>query len=98
MDIEIIKHFINHDVEVLISGVWVEGHMMPIAKGVVVLTPIGGTEAFYGPTSCTLGVIQAIRQVKRENTTPPAPPPGTDPTKIRSSLEQNTPGRFVIAK
>ena len=98
MDIEIIKHFINHDVEVLISGVWVEGHMTPIAKGVVVLLPIGGAEAFYGPTSCRCDVIQAIRQVKRTSTTPVAALPGTDNTKIRSSLEQNTPGKFVVVK
>jgi len=98
METDILKHFIGHDVEVLISGVWVEGHMQPIAKGVVVLLPIGGMEAFYGPTSCKADVIQAVRQVKRDKTTLQMSPE-QDPTKVRSSLESVTPGnRFVIKK
>lgn len=98
MDNDILKHFIGHDVEVLISGVWIEGHMQPIAKGVIVLLPIDGTDIFYGPTSCRADVIQAIRQIKREKTAP-LPLPEADSTKIRSSLDQVTPGhRFVIAK
>lgn len=97
METDILKHFIGKDVEVLISGVWVEGHMQPITKGIVVLLPIGGTEMFYGPTSCKTEVIQAIRQVKRNNTTPPMPA-SPEPNKIKSSLD-STPGHhFVIKK
>lgn len=98
METDILKHFIGKDVEVLVSGVWIEGNLMPIAKGIIVLTPIGGTEAFYGPASMSTSVVQAIRQVKREQTASSVPLSTTDNAKIRSSLESNTPGRFVIAK
>jgi hypothetical protein len=95
MELDILKHFIGHDVEVLISGVWIEGHMQPIAKGIIVLLPIAGAEAFYGPTSCKADVIQAIRQVKRDKTTPQLPPE-PQPTKIKSSFDA-TPGKnFVV--
>lgn len=65
MDIETIKPFINHDVEVLVGGVWIEGHMAPIVKGVIVLHPLQEMLPFYGPTALKADVIQAIRQVKK---------------------------------
>lgn len=97
MESDILKHFIGLDVEVLIGNAWIEGNLMPIAKGIVVLTPIAGAEAFYGPASMKAESIIAIRQVKRESTEPPPFPSPPDPQKIRSSLE-SSPGRFVIAK
>lgn len=98
MDISIIKPFVNRDVEVLVGGVWIEGHMTPIAKGIITLLPIGGAENFYGPCACTPEVIQAIRLVKSEARAAAATPQ-TDPTKIRSSLD-NSPGNFnfVVVK
>jgi len=96
MESDILKHFVNHDVEVLISGVWVEGHMQPIAKGIVVLLPIAGAEVFYGPTSCKTEVIQAIRVVKREKTNQPVIPPET-PISVKSSFD-GLPGKYVVLK
>jgi hypothetical protein len=66
MEASILKEFIRQDVEVLIGGTWVEGHLMPIVKNIVVLLPVGQAKEFYGPTSCKMEVIQAIRQVKRQ--------------------------------
>lgn len=94
METDILKHFIGKDVEVLVSGVWVEGHMQPIAKGVVTLIPINEAAAFYGPTAMKTEVIQAIRQIKRSGQMVSDPVPEiTQPPAVRSSLDQVTPGQ-----
>jgi hypothetical protein len=101
MELDILKHFIDMDVEILVGGVWIDGHLMPIAKSVVVLRPIGEAIAFYGPASMKADVIQAIRQIKKtpavnsQVTNPPA-----NASKIKSGLENNpnAPGRFVVSK
>lgn len=98
MEIDVIKHFINKTVEVLVAGVWIEGYMVPIVKGVITLMPIGANKEFYGPAAFKTESVQAIRQVK----TPPEviiPPeiPVTD-NNIRSSLDQNTPAQRFSKK
>jgi hypothetical protein len=100
MDVEILKSFINHDVEVLIAGVWIEGHMTPIVKGVVTLLPLADVAPFYGPAACKTDVIQAIRQVRRLTTQAPVDPvpTPTDPTQIRSSLDQVSPQQRFARK
>ena len=57
METDILKHFIGKNVEVLVSGVWIEGHMQPIAKGVVTLVPTEETAVFYGPCALKADVI-----------------------------------------
>lgn len=101
MEIKILKNFINHDVEVLVAGVWIEGRMTPIVEGVITLLPLKDVASFYGPTALKADVIQAIRQVKRatQQSTPVEQPADlTDPTKIRSSLDQVTPQQRFKAK
>jgi hypothetical protein len=100
METDILKHFIGKDVEILVSGVWLEGHMQPIAKGVVTLTPVGETGAFYGPTACKTDVIQAIRQVIRSGVRVANPLPEINQdAPVRSSMESVTPGqRFKVNK
>lgn len=94
METDILKHFIGKDVEVLVSGVWIEGHMQPIAKGVVTLIPFGETGVFYGPCACKADVIQAIRQVKQSGQRVAEPVPEiSPPTSVRSSLDSVTPGQ-----
>lgn len=94
METDILKHFIGKDVEVLVSGVWIEGHMQPIAKGVVTLIPVAENAVFYGPTALKADVIQAIRQVKRSGQRVAEPVPEINPpTNVRSSLESVTPGQ-----
>jgi len=94
METDILKHFIGKDVEILVSGVWIEGHMQPIAKGVVTLVPIGEASSFYGPAACKTEVIVAIRQVIRSGVklAEPIPEINQDPP-IRSSMESITPGQ-----
>ena len=82
MESDIIKNFVRRDVEILVGGVWIEGHLLPVVKNIVVLAPIGHSKEFYGPTSCKMEVIQAIREVKLPPTTQvpavnndPSPPP-----------------------
>jgi hypothetical protein len=97
MEQDIIKNFVNRDVEVLVSGVWIEGHMTPVVKGVVTLLPYGEAAKSYGPTALKMDVIQAIRQVKKTVAAPlpPTIPEPADPS-VRSALEQTIPGiRFV---
>lgn len=99
MENDIIKHFVNKDVEILVSGVWIEGHMTPVVKGVVTMLPFGEAATFYGPAACNVEVIRAIRLVKRPGATaavvPPTIPEPSDPG-LRSALEQTIPGiRFV---
>lgn len=94
METDILKHFIGKDVEVLVSGVWIEGQLQPIAKGVVTLLPTPETAAFYGPSAMKADVIQAIRQVRRNTQAPREPAVDTNPPPpVRSSLEQVTPGQ-----
>ena len=94
METDVLKHFIGKDVEVLVSGVWIEGHMQPIAKGVVTLTPTDVSGAFYGPTAMKTEVIMAIRQIKNSGQKLAEPVPEINqPPAIRSSLESVTPGQ-----
>ena len=94
METDILKHFIGKDVEVLVSGVWIEGQLQPIAKGVVTLLPTPETAAFYGPSAMKADVIQAIRQVRRNSHVPQEPVQEiSPPVAVRSSLEQVTPGQ-----
>lgn len=100
MELDILKHFVKHDVEVLVGGVWIEGTMQPIAKGIVVLMPFADMQVFYGPASLKAEAIQAIRQVKRNNITVPNVVPNVPtPPSIRSSFESLPPSfRFPIKK
>lgn len=93
MEIDVIKPFINHDVEVLVGGVWIEGHLVPIVKGVIILHPIGDAASFYGATAMKIDVIQAIRQVKKNGqpTVPFIDPNDMPEIQVRSGLEPATP-------
>lgn len=100
MELDTLKHFINKDVEVLVGGVWIEGHMTPIVKGIVTLLPVGVSKEFYGPAACHAEVIQAVRQVKLQPQTNqvsvnsnPNPPPA-----VKSALESIQPGNRFIQK
>lgn len=84
MEADILKNFIKRDVEILVGGVWIEGHLLPIVKNIVTLLPIGLAKEHYGPTACKMEVIQAIREVRRQASTniassvphnPSLPPP-----------------------
>lgn len=103
MDKDILKNFVKHDVEILVGGVWIEGHLQPIVNGQIVLLPIGESAAFYGPCAMKMEVIQAIRQVKKDAAKANATAAATaqSPPPVKSSLD-STPGhvgqRFVIAK
>lgn len=94
MEIDVIKPFINHDVEVLVAGVWIEGHLVPIVKGTLILHPIGEAAAFYGPTALKADVIQAIRQVKKNGQAADQfiDPTTEAPKPVRSGLDPVTPG------
>ena len=94
METDILKHFIGKNVEILVSGVWIEGHMQPIAKGVVTLVPTEEMSAFYGPCALKADVIQAIRQIRNSSEKMAIPVPEINaPPPVRSSLEQVTPGQ-----
>jgi hypothetical protein len=102
MEADILKNFIKQDVEVLVGGVWIEGHLLPIVKNIVTLVPIGVAKEHYGPTACKMEVIQAIRQVRRPaqtNTAGTVPNDPNPPAPVRSGFEpaqQGHPGsRFV---
>jgi hypothetical protein len=102
MELETLKSFVRRDVEVLVGGVWMEGHMTPIVKSVVVLLPIGAAKEFYGPTACKAENIQAIREVKRQPTVNSLVPsdPSAPPT-IHSSFDPASsahPGKKFIHK
>lgn len=96
MEAEILKHFIGMNVEVLVGGVWIEGHLRPIVKGVCTLLPIGDASAFYGPAAFKQEAIQAIRQVRKTGAIE-APMEEIQPqTPVRSSLDEVTPAaRFA---
>lgn len=96
MESDILKHFVNREVEVLVGGVWIEGFMLPIAKGVVVLNPVGDMTQFYGPCSFKAEAIMAIRQVRRSVAVPPVEP--VPPSTIKSSFESVSPQRRFAKK
>src|SRR5574337_1652879 len=99
METDVLKHFIGKDVEILVAGVWIEGHLQPIAKGVITLLPFAETAVFYGPTACKVEVVQAIRQVKRSGQKMAEPVPEINqPNRVRSSLDQVTPGQRFARK
>lgn len=94
MDMDTIKPFINHDVEMLVGGTWIEGHLVPIVKGLILLYPIGEAKNFYGPCALKADVIQAIRQVKKSDTPPEFELPEVDTRSnvtVRSGLDEVTP-------
>jgi hypothetical protein len=94
MDMDTIKPFINHDVEMLVGGTWIEGHLTPIVKGLILLYPIGEAKNFYGPCALKAEFIQAIRQVKKSNSPPEFKVPEVDTRSnitVRSGLDQVTP-------
>lgn len=79
MDLDVLKNFIKHDVEMLVAGVWIEGHLMPIVKSVITLLPIGPAKEFYGPTAIKAEVVQAVRQVRKQPTDNTAPAVNQNP-------------------
>ncbi len=81
------------NVEVLVGGVWIEGHLKPIVKGVVTLLPIGEAASFYGPAALKQEAIQAIRQVRKTGPVEMPPQEITPPTQVRSSLDEVTPAQ-----
>ena len=98
MELKILKHFINKDVEILIGGVWIEGHLTPISEGLITLMPLPEASAFYGPAAMKAENVQCIRQVKREMAQPINPMPAPEnPSAPKSAFESAHPGkRFVI--
>lgn len=100
MEIDILKHFIRHDVEVLVGGVWIEGVLQPIVKGVIVLLPLPNAIEFYGPASLRIESIDAIRQLKRGNPQPSVINMTPEkPAQIRSVFESVPPSkRFAVKK
>lgn len=98
MDKEILKHFVGLNVEILVGGVWVEGNLQPISKGIVVLLPIGEAAAFYGPASMKEEAIQAIRHIKKLDKPEMPMPEVKPPEPLRSSLEQVTPQQRFARK
>ena len=90
MEIETLKPFINHDVEILIAGNWVEGHMNPIVKGIITLSPVGVAREFYGPVCFKVDSVQAIRLIKVQPKDKSYNPPPVE--SINSSIEPITPG------
>lgn len=98
MEADILKHFIGQNVEVLVGGVWIEGNLRPIVKGVVTLLPIGEAAAFYGPAAFKQEAIQAIRQIRKSGTVQ-VPEEVNPPTpQVRSSLDEVTPAQRFARK
>lgn len=103
MELDVLKNFVKHEVEVLVAGVWITGVMTPIVKGVVTLLPAGQEKEFYGPTAVHAEVIQAVRQVRKQPTTNAMAPVVNQnpdaPVPPRSALEpvigQHPGGKFV---
>jgi hypothetical protein len=90
MEIDVIKPFIGHNVEILVAGVWIEGFLSPIAKGVIQLMPLDELKEFYGPCALKVEVVQAIRQIRRPATNAQSSPLDKDMT-VRSGLDSVTP-------
>lgn len=100
METDFLKPFINQNVEVLVGGVWIEGYLPPIAKGIVVLEPIGEAVHFYGQCAFRVEEIKAVRLVRSQATVvAPVVPPAAQPVgQVRSSLDQVTPGQRFSRK
>ena len=103
MEADILKNFIKRDVEILVGGVWIMGHLLPIVKNIVTLVPIGQEKDFYGPTACKMEVIQAIREVRLSPTAPVANPVSQNvapPAPVQSSFgpapQHNHPGNKFV--
>jgi hypothetical protein len=99
MELDILKHFVNKDVEILIGGVWIEGHMTPIVKGQITLIPFGEEAAFYGPAALKAENVQCIRLVKKDGAKANAQAATAvqTPEPIKSSFESSHPGnRYVV--
>lgn len=98
MELSILKNFVSKNVEVLVAGVWIEGFLGAIEKGVATLLPIGEAKEFYGPTALKVDVIQAIRQVKHLPSVPvavPAVPTDITPpiqSTMQSGIRRTRPG------
>lgn len=99
METDVLKHFIGKDVEILVGGAWVDGHMKPIVKGLITLIPFSDQAAFYGPTALKAEAVQAIRQVIRAGVklADPVPQATAGGVPVRSSLDQvsHQGGKFV---
>jgi hypothetical protein len=104
METDVLRHFIGRDVEILVGGAWVDGHMQPIVKGVITLIPFKDVAHFYGPTAVKAESVQAIRQVIRSGVPLADPSPQANTTAggvpVRSSLDQvqNSGNKFVHAE
>ena len=98
MEAEILKHFIGMNVEVLVGGVWIEGHLKPIVKGIVTLLPIGEAASFYGPAAFKQEAIQAIRQIRKTGLVEDTMQEVKPPTQVRSSLDEVTPAQRFARK
>jgi hypothetical protein len=99
METDVLKNFINKDVEILVGGVWVDGHMTPIVKSVITLIPFPENASVLGPTALKAESVQCIRQIKRDamkaNTQTVAT--SQSPVPVKSSFESSNPGnRFVV--
>ncbi len=97
MELDVLKNFIGRDVEVLVGGVWIEGHMQPIVKGVITLLPLGDVAQFYGPTAMKADVVQAVRQIRKQGQVQvdPAAEPSAN---VRSSLDSLTAQQRFVRK
>lgn len=99
MEAETLKLFINKDVEILVGGAWVSGHMTPIVKGVITLLPFPENAVNYGPTALKIEGVQCIRQVKRDAQQANAQQAANaqTPEPVKSGFESAHPGnRYVI--
>jgi hypothetical protein len=99
MELDILKNFVNRDVELLVGGVWLEGHMTPIVKGVITLLPFQNAAEFYGPAALKADVVQAVRLVKKQVAAASQVPNLNTPTSapIKSGFEQAPVGaKFVV--
>lgn len=95
MEAATLGNFVKRDVEILVAGVWIAGHMLPIVKGVVTLVPIGVEKEFYGPTAVKAEVVQAIREVRKQpqaNTASTVPSDPSAPPPVRSAFDGNQQG------
>ncbi len=92
METDILKHFVGKDIEVLVSGIWIEGRLQQIAKGIVTLLPIDEMASFYGPAAMKIEVIQAVRQIKRVVTQVAKPADTVKPAStVKSAFESLSP-------
>ncbi len=99
MELDTLKHFVNKDVEILIGGVWVRGHMTPIVKSLITLIPFPEDAVNYGPTALKAENVNCIRQVKRDavQANVQQATAAQTPAPVKSSFESAHPGnRYVI--